>query len=73
MKDAVLTRCAVDGDVGKIKVVATIFGFKRKIVAIDFDFLHTIVHIPVCAFHLYDITVVFVLVHKREDALCTHE
>ena len=32
LKDAVLTRCAVDGDVGKIKVVATIFGFKRKII-----------------------------------------
>ena len=70
LHDAVFTRCAVNGDVGKVKFVAAIAGGKREVVAVNVAQFVAVMYLPVARFDFNYIAVVFLSVHKGEYALC---
>ena len=65
LQDSVLARCAVDGDVGVVELHELAIFNEREVVAVDRR--HGAVgklHVPVHAFHLYDVCVVALLVEE---------
>ena len=70
LEDAVFARGAVDGDVGEIERVAPVGGGEAEVVAVDGQARIVVVDVPVGALHLDDVAIVFLSVHKRQDAGC---